>query len=154
MIYVLDPATRAVHARSRCEVEGISFLLTITPIQAGKHDRMAIVRCAYELQYYLNCATDVSIEGVQMLCPPSVTGRDMWSLEELVQVVCFRSAVSQRSTVVYETSKGIYKLGDLDLRQKKTRHVWYSQERLRAHIPRGSSRAVDEQEPLLYAGLA
>jgi len=46
VIYVLDPATRAVHARSHCEIEGLCFLLTITPILVGKQDRMAIVRCA------------------------------------------------------------------------------------------------------------
>lgn len=75
VIYVLDPATRAVHARSRCEIEGLSFLLTITPIQVGKQDRMAIVRCAYELQHYLDCATGVTIEGVQMLCTRIVSVR-------------------------------------------------------------------------------
>ena len=153
MIYVLDPATRAVHARSRCEVEGLCFLITVTSIHTGKQDRMAIVRCAYELKYYLDFATDVAVDGVQMLCPPSVTGRDVWSLEELVEIVCFRGTGADQSTVVYETAVGTYKFGDLDLRRKKTRHVWFSQERLQGHTPRVSNRVLDERKPHLYAGL-
>lgn len=154
MIYVLDPATSAVHARSHCEVEGPSFLVTITHTQTGKLDRMAVVRCAYELQRYLDFATDVTILGVQMLCPPSITGRRLWSLEDLVRIVCFRSVASENSTVVYETSRGIYKLGDLDLRRKKTRHVWYSLERLKAHVPRSTHRTANQHEPHFYADIA
>lgn len=154
MIYVLDPATQAVHARSRCEVEGLCFFITLTSIPAGKQDRMAIVRCAYELQHYLNCATDVAVNEVQMLCPPSVTGRRVWSLEQLVHITCFRGVVAGESKVVYETSDGCYKLGDLDLRRKKTRHVWFSRERLRGHSPRISNRLLSDGEPHLYACLA
>lgn len=151
---MLDSATRAVHAKSRCEVEGLCFLITITSAHTGKQDRMAIVRCAYELRYYLEFASDVAVGGVQMLCPPSVTGRDVWSLEDLVQIICFRGATVEQSTMVYETSVGRYKFGDLDLRRKKTRQVWFSQDRLRHHTPRNSNRVLNEQELHLYAGLA
>lgn len=86
-----------------------------------------------------------------MLCPPDLTGRDFWSLEDLVQIVCFRGIETGDSAVVYRTSKGTYKLGELDLRRKKTRHVWYSENRLRAHTPRVSNRIVDISELDLYA---
>ena len=69
------------------EALGPCFLATITSIHTGKRNRAAIIRRAFELQYYLRVANDVVIEGLQMLCPPTVTGRDLWSLEELVQIV-------------------------------------------------------------------
>jgi hypothetical protein len=153
VIYVLDPRSRAVHARSHCEVEGFCFLLTITSIQTGKRDRAAIVRCAYELQHYLNFAEDVLIEGVQMLCPPRVNGRQFWSLEDIIQIVCFRGAEADESAVVYKTASGTYKLGALDLRRKKTRHVWYSEDRLHAQAPQVSNRVLNESELFLYANV-
>ena len=153
MIYVLDPKSRAVHARSNCEVEGFCFLITITSIKTGKRDRAAIVRCAYELQNYLNFAQDVLIESVQMLCPPSVDGRGFWSLEDVIHVVCFRGAEADESAVVYKTATGTYKLGELDLRRKKTRHVWYSEHGLHARTPQVSDRVLNESELFLYAAL-
>lgn len=153
VIYVLDPARRSVETRSHCEVEGLCFLATITSIHTGKRDRAAIVRCAYELQSYLNFAKGVVIEGVQMLCPPDLTGRPAWSLETLVQIVCFRGVETEDSAVVYETSMGTYKLGDLDLRRRKTRHVWYSERHLRAHSPRASNETVDISEPQFYGSM-
>lgn len=153
MIYVLDPRTRTVHARSYCEVEGFCFLITITSIQSGKQDRAAIVRCAYELQNYLSCAEDVLIEGVQMLCPPSLNGREFWSLEDVIQIVCFRGAEADESAVVYKTATGTYKLGELDLRRKKTRHVWYSENRLHVRTPRVSTRDLNDSELFLYAAV-
>lgn len=153
MIYVLDPRSRAVHARSHCEVEGFCFLLTITSIQSGKRDRAAIVHCAYELQHYLSCAEDVLIEGVQMLCPPRVNGREFWSLEDVIQIVCFRGAEADESAVVYKTATRTYKLGELDLRRKKTRHVWYSKNRLHARTPRVSNCVLNDSELFLYAAV-
>nr|WP_234407615.1 hypothetical protein [Pseudomonas bohemica] len=126
------------------------FLATITSIHTGKQDRAAIVRCAYELQSYLNFAKGVGIEGVQMLCPPDLTGRPAWSLETLVRIVCFRGVETEESAVVYETSMGTYKLGELDLRRKKTRQVWYSERHLRAHTPHVPDHAVDISELHFY----
>lgn len=131
-------------------MEGFSFLITITSIQSGRRNRAAIVRCAYELQRYVNDAEDVVIENVQMLCPPSITRRNIWSLEDLVQVVCFKGNENGETAVVYTTSMGTYKLGDLDLRRKKTCHVWYSERRLRAHIPQVSSRLQNQDEVYSY----
>lgn len=150
-MYLHDPSRRATLTSSQCEVEGPCFLATISSIHTGKRNSAAIVRCAYELRHYLNLAKDVVIEGVQMLCPPDLTGRDVWSLEDLVQIVCFRGIETGDSAVVYRTSKGTYKLGELDLRRKKTRHVWYSENRLRVHTSRVSHRFVDISELDLYA---
>lgn len=153
VIYVLDPRSRAVHARSHCEVEGFCFLITITSIQSGKRDRAAIVRCAYELQHYLSCAKDVLVEGVQMLCPPSVNGRELWSLEDVIRIDCFRGVESDESAVVYKTATGTYKLGELDLRRKKTRQVWYSEHRLHTRTPQVSNRVLNEGGLYLYAAV-
>ena len=106
VIYTLDPASREVHTMKQCEVEGLCFLATITSIHTGKRNRAVIIRCAYELNYFLHAATDVEVEGVQMLCPPTVTGRDLWSLEELLQIVFFRGVETEESAVVYRTSIG------------------------------------------------
>lgn len=153
MIYVLDPATRTTFPSSQCELEGPCFLATITSIHTGMRNRAAIVRCAYELQRYFNAAADVIVEGVQMLCPPNLTGRTDWSLEDLLQIVCFRGVETDDSAVVYTTSAGTYKLGELDLRRKKTCHVWYSRQRLSAHIPQASKRILDLSEPYVYGKL-
>lgn len=55
--------------------------------------------------------------------------------------------------MIYEASMGTYKLGDLDSWKRKTRQIWYSEQRLRAHIPRVSNRVIDPNEPYLYAAV-
>ncbi len=153
VIYVFDPARSSVEANSHCEVEGLCFLATITSIHTGKRDRAAIVRRAYELQRYLNFAAGVTVEGVQILCPPELTGRSGWSLETLVKIVCFRGIDTEASAVVYETPMGTYKLGELDLRRNKTRQVWYSERHLRAHSPCVSNQTFNVNEPQLYGSM-
>jgi hypothetical protein len=74
-------------------------------------------------------------------------------LETLVQIVCFRGVDTEDSAVVYETSMGTYKLGDLDLRRRKTRHVWYSERHLRTHSPRASNQTADIIEPQFYGSM-
>jgi hypothetical protein len=153
LIYVLDSAERAVIARSHGEVEGMGFLVTITPAQTGARDRAALINCAYELKHYMSSATDVTIDHVQMLCPPTLTRSGGWSLEDLVDIVCFQGVESEESAVVYRTSQSTYKLGELDLRKKKTRQTWYSKKRLTDHclkISKGFSDSADQQ---MYAPL-
>jgi hypothetical protein len=151
VIYVLEHKSSDVRVGIGCEVEGLCFFATITSIHTGQRHRAALIRCAYELQHYLNLAQDVSIEAVQMLCPPDLTGREHWSLEELVQITCYRGVGTDEGAVVYKTSMGTYKLGDLDLRKRKTRQVWYSERRLLSHTPQASGRILDLNEPYLYA---
>jgi len=153
VIYALDLASREVHAMPQCEIEGPCFLATITSIHTGRRNRAAIIRCAFELQHYLQFAKDVIIEKLQMLCPPTVTSRDIWSLEDLVQIVLFKGVETGESAVVYRTSAGSYKLGSLDLRRKKTTRVLYSEQHLRAHAPQTSNPVWDMSEPFLYAAV-
>lgn len=153
MIYVLDPKSRDVRIGLHCEVEGLCFLATITSIHTGKRDRAALIRCAYELRHYVSVAKDVTIEAVQMVCPPSLTGGKHWSLEDLIQIVCYRGIGTDEGAIVYRTSMGTYKFGDLDLRKRKTRQVWYSERHLRSHIPQPSNRALNLNEPYLYAAV-
>ncbi len=88
-----------------------------------------------------------------MLCPPTVTGRDRWSLEELVQIVFFEGLETDESAVVYRTSMGTYKLGDLDLRRKKKQRIWYSKGHLSSHTPQPSHRLLNMSAPHLYASV-
>jgi hypothetical protein len=120
-------------------------------MRTGKRDRAAVINCAYELQHYLHCAEDVVIEGLQMLCPPTVNGGNAWSLEDLVQITFFEGVETGETAVVYRTLQSVYKLGSLDLRKKKTRRIWYSERRLRAHTPRTASRNVETSGNGFYA---
>jgi len=154
LIYMLDPVSKAVQERSHCEVEGLCFLLTITSIQTGQRNRAAIVRCAYELQTYITCAKDVRIEEVQMLCPPSVNGSEVWSLEHLQKIVFFEGIETGESAVVYRTSDNTYKFGNLDLRKKKTRRTWYAEQHLFSRSNQQSNFILDMREPHFYASTA
>ena len=131
----------------------MGFLVTITPAQTGARDRAAMINCAYELKHYLSAATDVRIDHVQMLCPPTLTRSGGWSLEDLVDIVCFQGIGSEESAVVYRTSRGVYKLGELDLRKKKTRQTWYSKKRLADHRLKISKGSSDSGDPQMYAPL-
>jgi hypothetical protein len=153
LLYVLDPAERTVFARTHCELEGMVFLLTITSTQTGMCDRAAIVSCAYELQHYMTAASNVEISHVQMLCPPAISRSGKWSLEDLDRITCFQGVVTEESAVVYRTSQGVYKMGDLDLRKKKTSRVWFSKKRLENHQPRMSEPAHKSTAHQMYAPL-
>lgn len=65
----------------------------------------------------------------------------------------YRGIGTDEGALIYKTSKGTYKLRDLDRRMRVTRQVWYSEQRLRAHTPRLSNRALDLNEPYLYAAV-
>ncbi|RAU47909.1 MULTISPECIES: hypothetical protein [unclassified Pseudomonas] len=131
----------------------MSFLLTVTSARTGMCERAAMVSCAYELQHYMNTASDVEISNVQMLCPPAITRSGKWSLEDLDQITCFQGVATQESAVVYRTSRGVYKLGGLDLRKKKTSKVWFSKKRLENHQPRISESGSRPADVEMYAPL-
>lgn len=153
MIYVLDQAERNVLNKTHCELDGISFLLTISSTHTGFPDRAAVVSCAYELQHYLIVATDVIIKSVKMLCPPALTRSGQWTLEDLERITCFQSVESQHSAVVYRTSHSVYKIGELDLRRKKISRVWFSEKNLERHQPRISETARELTDHQMYAPL-
>lgn len=131
----------------------MSFLITITSVLTGMCDRAAMVGCAYELQLYMNTASDVEISRVQMLCPPNLSRSGKWSLEDLEQIIYFQGIATQESAVVYRTSGGVYKMGELDLRKKKTSQVWFSKKRLENHRPRLSESVPQSGSAKMYAPL-
>lgn len=131
----------------------MSFLITITSVLTGMCDRAAMVGCAYELQLYMNTASDVEISRVQMLCPPNLSRSGKWSLEDLEQIIYFQGIATQESAVVYRTSGGVYKMGELDLRKKKTSQVWFSKKRLENHRPRISESVPQSASHKMYAPL-
>lgn len=136
---MFDPACREVRTSTHCEVEGPSFLATITSVKSGKRDRAAMIRCAYELRHYLLVAKDVTIEHIQMMCPPSLNGKNHWTLEDLEKIVVFRGVERSQSAVIYQTSVATYKLGDLDLRRKKKSQVLYADDHRKTHVPQLSN---------------
>lgn len=153
MILVFDPAYQDVRTWGHGEIEGPCFLATITSMHTGQRNRAAIIECAYTLQYYLLAVTDVTVEHVHMMCPPSISGRSQWALEELRTITMFRGLATGESAVVYRTSEASYKIGELDLRRKKEARVLYSQKSLGRHSPEISPswmRGVDLQ---LYGSL-
>lgn len=153
VIYVLDPTNRTVRASTHCEIDGPCFLATLTYLRTGAQDRAAIIECAYELRYYLQVAEDVAIEQVQMLCPPALTGRTSWSLEKLLSIVFFQGIEIDQTAVVYQTSSGTYKLGELDLRRKKTSQQWFSERQLLSLDPQISNSDFGLKGHHLYAVL-
>lgn len=129
------------------------FLLTITSTQTGMCDRAALVSCAYELQHYMTAASNVEISHVQMLCPPAISRSSKWSLEDLDRITCFQGVATEESAVVYRTSQGVYKMGALDLRKKKTSQVWFSRKRLENHQARISESALKPTAHQMHAPL-
>lgn len=111
------------------------FWVTLRSPTTGLRERAAIVENAYELNVFLTRASGVDIEQVQMLCPPTISGRPHWSLEDLRKIVIHSGIESPKSAVVYETAVATYKLGDLDLRLRKRSHALYSEKILKARVP-------------------
>jgi hypothetical protein len=120
-------------------------------MKTGQRNRAAVIECAYGLQDFLSTAKDVVIEHVHMMCPPSVSGRSAWALEELESIKVFRGVDIDQSAVLYRTSVASYKLGELDLRKKKQSRVLFSLCHLQQHSPEASNSAYGEMEPQLLA---
>ncbi|MCD5972022.1 hypothetical protein [Pseudomonas quasicaspiana] len=149
MIFVFDPVQGAVRTWTHGEIEGPCFIATITCMQTGQQNRAAVIECAYELHHYLSVVNDVEVKHVHMLCPPSVSGRSQWALEELLSIIMFRGTMTGEHAVVYRTAVSSYKIGELDMRRKKETRILYSQETLRRYIPQKSA-AKNWTEPELY----
>ncbi|MBD8710108.1 hypothetical protein IFT47_26080 [Pseudomonas sp. CFBP 13711] len=114
MILVFDPEQDKTRTWTHGEIDGLCFIATIRSLATRQADRAAILGCAYELRHYMLTATNVSIRHVHMLCPPSISGRAFWTLEELESVVAFSGMDTNDNAVVYKTAVASYKLGDLD----------------------------------------
>lgn len=151
MIYLSESHTRIVRAGSYCEIEGMSFWVTLRSLFTGESERAAVVSDAYELNIFLTQVKGVEIIQVQMLCPPSITGRPHWSLEELRKVVIHRGIESSQTAVIYETAVATYKLGALDLRLRKRSHALYSARNLKARTISAAVAPKSVEEPQLYA---
>lgn len=153
MIFLFDPKHKEVRAWTHCEIEGVCFIATITSLRTGQQNRAAVVECAYELRHYLLTAKDVAVRHVHMLCPPSISGRSAWAMEELESIVAFNGVEVDESAIVYRTSVASYKLGDLDLRKKKQSRVLYSAHLLHQHSPEVSDALHEGQYPQMLAPL-
>jgi hypothetical protein len=153
VIFLFDPKHREVRTWTHCEIEGLCFIATITSTKTGQRNRAAVVECAYELQHYLSNAEDVLVRHVHMMCPPSISGRSAWALEELISIEAFNGVNVEESAVVYRTSVASYKLGELDLRKKKLSRLLYSASRLEQHSPKPSDAPHEDRYPQMLAPL-
>lgn len=70
-----------------------------------------------------------------------------------MQITCFQGVETQETAVVYRTSQGVYKIGEVDLRKKKTSRVWFSKKRLADHRPRISEPIHESAGYQMYAPL-
>jgi hypothetical protein len=130
---VYDPLDKTVRAWFHAEIEGPCFVATITSLETGESNRAALLDCAYTLYRYLLYAKGVEIKHIQMMCPPSVSGKSHWVLEDLVSVTIVEGLESPDSAVMYRTSESMYKIGELDLRKKKRSRIIYSTQHLQDH---------------------
>lgn len=153
MIFVYDPDYREVRSWTHGEIEGLCFIVTITCMRTGQRNRAAVIECAYELRHYLLVVKDVVIEQVQMMCPPTISGRHEWMLEKLESIVMFEGAATEDSAVVYRTAVASYKVGDLDLRFRKRSRVLYSSKSLHSHIPSYGPNDNNKRAANLYGPL-
>lgn len=153
MIFLFDRKHGEVRTWTHCEIEGLCFIATITSIRTGQRNRAAVVECAYELQHYLSNAKDVVVRHVHMMCPPSISGRSAWALEELESIVAYRGVDVDQHAVLYRTAVATYKLGELDLRKKKHTRILFSARHLERHSTRASNFPHDDMEPRLLAPL-
>lgn len=154
MIFLFDPKQREVRTWTHCEIEGLCFIVTITSMRTGQRSRAAVVECAYELRHYLLTAKDVVVRHVHMMCPPSISGRSAWTLEELKSIVAFTGVESDQSAVLYRTSVASYKLGELDLRKRKHSRVLFCARHLMPHSPVASDVSDDDRYPKMFAPLS
>lgn len=153
VIFLFDPKQREVRTWTHCEIEGLCFIATITSMRTGQRNRAAVVECAYELQHYLSTAKDVVVRHVHMMCPPSISGRSAWALEELESIVVFNGVDNDQSAVLYRTSVASYKLGELDLRKKKHSRVLFCARHLMQHSPEASDVLYDDRYPQMFGPL-
>lgn len=151
MIILFDPKLKEVRTWTHCEIEGLCFIATITSMRTGQRNRAAVVECAYELRHYLLTAKNVVVNHVHMMCPPSLSGRSAWALEELESIVAFTGVNTDQSAVLYRTSVASYKLGDLDLRKKKHSRVLFSARQLEQHSPQTPDASDDGMYPQMLA---
>jgi hypothetical protein len=145
---VYDPIEKSVRTLSHAEIEGPCFIVTITSLENGETNRAALLRCAYSLREYLLIVKGVEIKHIHMMCPPSLSGKSQWIMEELISVVSYNGLESQEGGVVYRTKKSVYKMGEFNLRQKKKSRILYSSEQLQGRIsealPHSAGRATTE----------
>lgn len=151
MIFLFDRKHSEVRTWTHCEIEGLCFLITITSMRTGQRNRAAVVECAYELRHYLLTAKDVQVRHVHMMCPPSISGRSAWAMEELESIVAYTGADIDQSAILYRTSAACYKLGDLDLRKKKHSRVLFTTRQLEQHSPEISDVPHQDTYPQMLA---
>ncbi|VVO36777.1 hypothetical protein PS712_05473 [Pseudomonas fluorescens] len=147
---IYDPIEKAVKTWSHAEIEGPCFIATITSLESGETNRAALLRCAYSLHQYLLMVKGVEIKHIHMMCPPSISGKSQWIMEELISVISYNGLGSPEGSVVYRTKESVYKIGEFDLRQKKKSRVLYSSEQLQGHISEALSHPAGRTTTELF----
>jgi hypothetical protein len=116
---VYDPIEKKVKTWSHAEIDGPCFVVTIISLQTGETNRAALLRCIYTLRHYLITVKGVEIEHIHMMCPPSISGKSYWIMEELLSVASYNGLETPEKSIVYRTKEPVYKIGEFDRRKKK-----------------------------------
>ena len=127
---VYDPIEKEVRTWSHAEIDGPCFVATITSLHTGETNRAALLRCIYTLRHYLITVKGVEIEHIHMMCPPSISGKSYWIMEELLSVTSYDGLVTPESSIVYRTKESVYRIGEFDRRKKKKSRILYSSQHL------------------------
>ncbi|MFD2642686.1 hypothetical protein [Pseudomonas japonica] len=120
-------------------------------MHTGQRNRAAIVNCAYELRHYLLTARDVEIHQVQMMCPPSISGQNQWVLSELDSITLYSGVDTNETAMVYRAKGQVYKLGELDLRKRKTARTFYTSAELSQRVTEASECRPPVNNVSLYS---
>ncbi|MBD9606151.1 MULTISPECIES: hypothetical protein [Pseudomonas] len=147
---VYDPIEKKVRTWSHAEIDGPCFVVTITSLQTGETNRAALLRCIYTLNHYLLTVKGVEIENIHMMCPPSISGKSHWIMEELLSVTSYNGLETPESTIVYRTKGSVYKIGEFDRRKKKKSRVIYSSHHLQEHKSEPFSHPTDQVTTELF----
>ncbi|WP_144091005.1 hypothetical protein [Pseudomonas kilonensis] len=136
---VNDPISKTIRNFPHAEIEGPNFVATITSLATGDTNRAALLECVFALHHFLLAVRGVEIKHIHMMCPPSITGKSQWVLEELISITLLNEVTTQNVGVIYRTSSSVYKIGNFDHDHSLQGQVIYSAEMLDFHVPTPST---------------
>lgn len=140
---VNDPISKKNRSFPHAEIEGPCFVITITSVKTKNTNRAALLECVFTLHHYLLAVSDVEIKHIHMMCPPSITGKSHWVLEELVSITFLDETKTKKGGVIYQTKESVYKIGDFDHDHSTQGHVIYSVQNLQSYVPKISNHHSD-----------
>lgn len=152
-MFANDPISKTIRSFPHAEIEGPNFVATITSLATGDTNRAALIECVFALRHFLLAARDIEIKHIHMMCPPSITGKSHWLLEELISITLIGEVVAENEGIIYQTCSSVYKIGNFDHDHPPKGHVIYSAEMLNFHVPIRSTNHSEFAYPKLIGPL-